>query len=422
MSRVFVLTLDGVPCSLLKELELFRDLWGEGDLVQMDSVLPTLSSVAWTNFQTGRNPGKHGIFGFIDRKLNPFEIYIPLSRDIKSPTIYELISESNLNAISVNIPLTYPPRHIKGIMVSGFLCTDIKKGTYPPDFSEYLLKMGYIIDVDPSLAYTDKDKFLKMIYQAFERRIDLLDYLLEEEWNLLVFHIMETDRIQHFFGKDDLEFLEFFKVLEKKVMEIYKKTPEEVEFIMLSDHGFTEIKYDVNISNWLEERGYLKFKDDRSRGFNALGETVAYSLIPGRVYIAVRSREPFGIVEKENRERIVLELVEQLKEFRAPETEESVFKRVYRKEELYTGEYTDLAPDIILEPSYGYNLVSKLDSEWLFQRPRQKGMHTKDDAFLFLKGHRVAIRPQIEDVTTILLHFLEIDIPKDLDGRNVLKD
>jgi len=178
----------------------------------------------------------------------------------------------------------------------------------------------------------------------------------------------------------------------------------------------------VNISNWLEERGYLKFKDDRSRGFNALGETVAYSLIPGRVYIAVRSREPFGIVEKENRERIVLELVEQLKEFRAPETEESVFKRVYRKEELYTGEYTDLAPDIILEPSYGYNLVSKLDSEWLFQRPRQKGMHTKDDAFLFLKGHRVAIRPQIEDVTTILLHFLEIDIPKDLDGRNVLKD
>ncbi|MCD6131006.1 MAG: alkaline phosphatase family protein, partial [Candidatus Hydrothermae bacterium] len=126
MSRVFVLAIDGVPFSLLRELELFRDLWGEGDLVQMDSVLPTLSSVAWTNFQTGRNPGKHGIFGFIDRKLNPFEIYIPLSRDIKSPTVYELISESNLNAISVNIPLTYPPRHIKGIMVSGFLCTDIK--------------------------------------------------------------------------------------------------------------------------------------------------------------------------------------------------------------------------------------------------------------------------------------------------------
>ena len=422
MSRVFVLTLDGVPCSLLEELELFKDLWGEGDLVQMDSVLPTLSSVAWTNFQTGRNPGKHGIFGFIDRKLNPFEIYIPLSRDIKSPTVYELISESNLNAISVNIPLTYPPRHIKGIMVSGFLCTDIKKGTYPPDFSEYLLRMGYIIDVDPSLAYTDKDKFLKMIYQALEKRIDLLDYLLEEEWNLLVFHIMETDRIQHFFGKDDPEFLEFFKVLEKKVMEIYKKIPEEVEFIMLSDHGFTGIKYDVNISNWLEERGYLKFKEDRSRGFNALGEAVAYSLIPGRVYIAVRSREPFGIVEKENRERMVSELVEQLKEFRAPETEEPVFKKVYRKEELYSGEYIDLAPDIILEPSYGYNLVSKLDSEWLFQKPRQKGMHTKDDAFLFLKGHRLVIRPQIEDVTTILLHFLEIDIPKDLDGRNVLKD
>ena len=422
MSRVFVLTLDGVPFSLIKELELFKDLWGEGGLVQMDSVLPTLSSVAWTNFQTGRNPGKHGIFGFIDRKLNPFEIYIPLSRDIKSPTVYELISESNLNAISVNIPLTYPPRHIKGIMVSGFLCTDIKKGTYPPDFSEYLLRMGYIIDVDPSLAYTDKDKFLKMIYQALEKRIDLLDYLLEEEWNLLVFHIMETDRIQHFFGKDDPEFLEFFKVLEKKVMEIYKKIPEEVEFIMLSDHGFTGIKYDVNISNWLEERGYLKFKEDRSRGFNALGEAVAYSLIPGRVYIAVRSREPFGIVEKGNRERMVSELVEQLKEFRAPETEEPVFKKVYRKEELYSGEYIDLAPDIILEPSYGYNLVSKLDSEWLFQKPRQKGMHTKDDAFLFLKGHRLVIRPQIEDVTTILLHFLEIDIPKDLDGRNVLKD
>lgn len=422
MSRVFVLALDGVPFSLIKELELFRDLWGEGDLVQMDSVLPTLSSVAWTNFQTGKNPGKHGIFGFIDRKLNPFEIYIPLSRDIKSSTIYELTSKSNLSAISVNIPLTYPPREIRGLMVSGFLCTDIKRGTYPPDFSEYLLEMGYIIDVDPSLAYRDKDKFLKKIYQALERRIELLYYLFGKEWDLLVFHIMETDRLQHFFGKDEPEFLEFFKVLEKKVMEIYKKIPEAVEFIMLSDHGFTEIKYDVNISNWLEERGYLKFKDDRSRGFNALGETVAYSLIPGRVYIAEKSKEPFGIVEKGDSKRIVSTLVEELKELKAPETEEAVFKKVYRKEELYSGKHINLAPDIILEPSYGYNLVSKLDSDLLFQKPRQKGMHTKDDAFLFLKGHRVAMRPKIEDITALLLHFLEIDIPQDLDGRNVLEN
>ena len=40
----------------------------EGTLAPMRSSVPTVSSVSWTGFMTGRNPGKHGIYGFTDVK------------------------------------------------------------------------------------------------------------------------------------------------------------------------------------------------------------------------------------------------------------------------------------------------------------------------------------------------------------------
>src|SRR4029453_18209653 len=70
--RVFVLGLDGTPYSWLRTetaggrppnlAALFRSL----SVVPMRSSLPSVSSTAWTTFLTGRDPGGHGLFGFMD--------------------------------------------------------------------------------------------------------------------------------------------------------------------------------------------------------------------------------------------------------------------------------------------------------------------------------------------------------------------
>ncbi|RKZ15701.1 hypothetical protein DRQ17_06175, partial [bacterium] len=81
MKRLFILSIDGVPYSLLTSLidmgvmPFFKSLITEKGFRRYNSVLPTISSVAWASFMTGKNPGAHGIFGFIDRRPSPFKLY-----------------------------------------------------------------------------------------------------------------------------------------------------------------------------------------------------------------------------------------------------------------------------------------------------------------------------------------------------------
>jgi len=61
--RVVVIGLDGVPFTYVQrlfqagELPNFRAIVGDGALMQMDTTLPNVSSVAWASFMTGQNPG-----------------------------------------------------------------------------------------------------------------------------------------------------------------------------------------------------------------------------------------------------------------------------------------------------------------------------------------------------------------------------
>ena len=72
--RLFILGLDGSPLPLLQRLMRAGDLpnlarvFERGSAVEMDSSLPDVSAVAWTSVNTGKNPAKHGIYGFVDRK------------------------------------------------------------------------------------------------------------------------------------------------------------------------------------------------------------------------------------------------------------------------------------------------------------------------------------------------------------------
>ena len=90
--RAFILGLDGTPHSLIQKflaegrMPHLSSLLDQGSTVSMSSVLPTVSSVAWTSIVTGCNPGKHNIFGFIDRVPLTHEMFIPTSRHILART------------------------------------------------------------------------------------------------------------------------------------------------------------------------------------------------------------------------------------------------------------------------------------------------------------------------------------------------
>src|SRR6266446_1361953 len=132
--RAVVLGLDGVPYSMLRDLiscgvmpQMAR-LVDAGTLQRMESTLPCVSSVAWTSFRTGVNPGQHGITGFTDRRPGTYKTHFPTTKSILPSTFDEYADFTGLKVVMTGMPVNYPPVNLKnGISVGCFLSPSIEK-------------------------------------------------------------------------------------------------------------------------------------------------------------------------------------------------------------------------------------------------------------------------------------------------------
>ena len=108
-NKIFILGIDGMPYSLMQSdyikslMPNLSDICIRHNLHKMNSVYPVISSVAWTSFATGSNPGEHGIFGFADRQYNPFKIMIPTSKNRKKCPIWLQLPQTK-KKIVINVP------------------------------------------------------------------------------------------------------------------------------------------------------------------------------------------------------------------------------------------------------------------------------------------------------------------------------
>jgi predicted AlkP superfamily phosphohydrolase/phosphomutase len=136
--RVCVIGLDGVPYSMIRNLAqkgvmpTIDKLIQSGHLHKMKASLPEISSVSWTNFMTGTNPGTHGIFGFTDLKENTYDLRFPNFLDVKTDTFWDKLGEMKKMSVVINQPSTYPARKINGILISGFVAIEMAKAVSPP--------------------------------------------------------------------------------------------------------------------------------------------------------------------------------------------------------------------------------------------------------------------------------------------------
>ena len=152
--RAVLIGLDGTPYTLARRfiedgtMPRLAEIASRGSLLQMDTSIPDISSVAWTSFMTGANPGRHGVYGFLDLQPNSYKIYFPNSRHIKSETLWDVAGRAGLRSVVINVPSTYPAQALNGILISGFVAVDLNKATYPPDLVPRLQAMDYRIDVD----------------------------------------------------------------------------------------------------------------------------------------------------------------------------------------------------------------------------------------------------------------------------------
>lgn len=433
--RVVMIGIDGVPHSFLTDqmrkgrFPHFQQLLVEGDMARMSSSVPPISSVAWTSIATGCNPAAHNIFGFVDRRPNPIEMFLPTAMDRKAPAIWDVLGRRDKKVIVMNVPVNYPPRPVNGLLVSCFLATDINKATYPPDLANTLKGLDYVIDVDPWKARQDKDAFLDDLFTALERRLAATLHLMENHpWDFFMSHIMETDRLCHFFWEHweaghpvyAPRFMEFFDKVDEFLGQVRARMPRDAYLVVLSDHGFCTLKKEVFINRALQDAGLLKFNTDQPKHLNHIHEeTRAYSMIPGRIFINLQGREQMGSVAPgADYDRAREQVREVLLDLKDPDDSSPIIESVLCREDIYSGPFFESAADLVALPHDGYDLKGALYKEEMFEKTQLVGMHTMHDATFYAAGQVVNCDDMnVIDVMPSVLSYYGITIPG-LQGRN----
>ena len=436
--KVCFLGIDGVPYTyfqkLLQEGQLphFGKLVQEGDFRRMNSVHPTVSCVAWSSFMTGQNPAKHNIYGFVDRQPNSYEVFIPTAKNMTSLPLWQILSEAGKRVVVINVPVTYPPRQVNGVLIGGFLCSNLDKVANPPTVTAKLKELKYQIDIDAYQARRSKDEFLKDLHATLDGRIAAAHHFLQaENWDYFHVHVMGTDRINHFlWGEQEAgdpkygpEFLRYYQRVDAFLGDMADRLAQkDCELVIMSDHGFCTIKQEVFLNYYLAEKGWLKFTSDEPKGLGDVHpESRAYSLIPGRVFLHLQGREPQGCVPPEDYERVREELRAELLEMKDPDTGDPILTDVVKREDIYAGPNFDRAADLIAVPHDGYDLKGNFNKPALTDRTEMTGMHTYHDALLYVRGQELTRHDcWVGDVMPTILQMMDVPQPDDLDGNSLL--
>lgn len=283
--KLIVVGLDGGT------YDIITSLWKEGKLPHlkkisekgysglMKSTYPPVTSPAWPSMITGANPGKHGLYGF--RKIEPDGNFRPFSsRDLKKRSFFEILSKNGFKIISINVPMTYPPKRINGIMIGGFGTpgedTDF---VHPKELKEEIIEKDYsIMGFNPrELVYSDENakKIFDLVYENTKRRHKIAkDLLKKNDFDLFMIVYSATDTLSHFmckfydkthilhepsmstFGK---KFEKIYELVDNHIGDLMKTYPD-AKIIIVSDHGSGKIKRNLHLNTFFKEKGLLTLK------------------------------------------------------------------------------------------------------------------------------------------------------------------
>lgn len=212
-----------------------------------------------------------------------------------------------------------------------------------------------------------------------ERRLQL-DLILEEykarEKGMTFFYFGSVDQTAHMMWRTMDEnhparvlgdeatagvIRETYILSDEAVGKVVDAVGDDGTLILVSDHGFAPWYREFHLNTWLKDNDYLAVTNPNNYGEGEFlsevnfWKTKAYAIGINSLYINLRGREGKGTVsDGPQREALMNELVEKLEAVVDPDNDNSCIRRVYRREEVYHGDYMKTAPDLIIGYDYGY--------------------------------------------------------------------
>jgi predicted AlkP superfamily phosphohydrolase/phosphomutase len=148
--------------------------------------------------------------------------------------------------------------------------------------------------------------------------------------------------------------------IDAQVGRVMDAVGENTAIVVMSDHGFSSFRRQVNLNRWLELNGYLRLKDsfnrDRYEWLQGINwpTTRAFAIGLNSLYLNVRGREKQGVVAPGKRAALAAEIAGKMRSWVDPETGQNVVTQVVLREQIYHGPYVEEAPDIVVGYAPGY--------------------------------------------------------------------
>lgn len=456
----------------------------EGCKAVLESTRPPVTPVAWTTLMTGTNPGKHGIFGFTHPSETNSYLPIPCNRlNMSVPTLFDYYADGD-GIVSLNLPMSYPATPIHGTMITGMMTplTDNAKSDFPEGTLAGLKSAGIDYVIDPKfqeakdLDATDMFRqrqeaglaFVKTLSEITRQRMRVVHHLLDtKEWELFIAVITGTDRLQHLHwnallspsGKlGDRNLLEYYTLVDEEIGRLVERLDREDTLLIASDHGFARLHGEMSANTWLHRKGFIQKREarnnllvavknilkkiglTRSRITGLIGSDRASTIhlkaastdwnnakalndSPLGIRVNLAGRETLGTVSQDDYENVRTDIIAGLRDLRDDDGEPAIDK-VYRREEIYSGDQTGSAPDIVFlfREEKLYTAYSSGFTEAVFRKnPYKEADHSMNGIFVAYGGGARNLKDtaqfHIQDILPTIMHLNGRKIPAICDGR-----
>jgi predicted AlkP superfamily phosphohydrolase/phosphomutase len=281
-SRVLFLGLDGGTMSALGpwfDRDLTPNLsalWKRSAYGTLRSSDPMVTPVAWTSFSTGCTPVDHGIHDFYYVENHDRTIRSNHAGRVHVPTLWQALGAQGREVVSLNLPMTYPPPRIKGLIVAGSdspgldfafaQCPDFGRevAAKQPDYTHKIVWKSHPRTIDELRLRADRNR---RIFHAQARTAELAD--ARADWSALMVHFHNLDSLQHrlwpYLDVDqtgirkahwNAEVESCIRALDESVGRLLDlASKRDATIVAVSDHGFGPCKALVNVNGLLRSAG-----------------------------------------------------------------------------------------------------------------------------------------------------------------------
>jgi len=454
--KAMVIGLDCAEPSLIErwrdELPTLAGLMDRGVHGRLTSIVPPITVPAWSCMMSSRTPGDLGVYGFRNRSDHSYDgLFVADGTAIKEARLWDLVGRAGGSSIVLGVPGTYPPRPLRGVMVSCFLTPSVESQyTYPPGLRDEVQEVvgEYLFDCT-DFRTEDKEDLLRQVYEMTDRRFALAEHLLETRpWQLFTMVEMGHDRMHHGFwkemdpehrkhepgGRHEHAIRDYYKHVDGLIGRLLRFADENTTVLIVSDHGAKRLDGGIRINEWLRREGLLATLREPETVCRPAdvgidwAKTVAWGDggYYARVFLNVQGREPKGVIPAEDYEATRDDLARRLEAI--PDDQgRPLATRAYKPEELYP-QVNGVAPDLVV--IFGDLLWRSVGTiggdEGVHTLENDTGPddanHAQDGVFI-VSGAGVEARGSVDgnllDVAPTVLELLGLEAPPELRGHSM---